>query len=320
VEATTRTETSVAVERSDLAGRYAAALEAYLTRPDEIGLVQAHDLGREALDQGLGVLVMIAVHSDALARLINRPRTTRERGRVWEAAERFAVEAFSPFEMAHRGYWEANAALHRLNELLEGQARRIAGALHDEAGQLLAAVHFALAELSRDAAPEHAAEIRSVRDLLDQTEERLRGLAHELRPPVLSQQGLMPALRFLAESVSKRWGLSVTVDGGIEGAVPATVETTIYRIVQEALANAGKHARAASAQVRVCQTPRAILCVVSDDGVGFAPSPRATPAGLGLVQIREQAAALGGSVRLGARSPHGAELVLEIPLVGQRIR
>jgi signal transduction histidine kinase len=130
----------------------------------------------------------------------------------------------------------------------------------------------------------------------------------------------MAALRFLAASTSKRWGLSVSVEGEI-GTVPATVETTIYRIVQEALTNVGKHAQATSAHVRVRQGARGITCVIFDDGVGFGgTNARGSAAGLGMVQIREQAAALGGLVRLGTNAPHGAELTVEIPLGRTRSR
>jgi signal transduction histidine kinase len=322
VEATSRRQTAVAADNRDLAARYADALEAYVFDPDESGLVHAHDLGREALDQRLGVLATATMHSQALAAVMKRPLRDRDRANVCEAAERFAIEALSPFEMAHHGYWEANLALHRLNELLEAQARRIAATLHDEASQLLAAVHFSLAELALRLAPEQAAEVRAARQLLDQTEERLRGLAHELRPPVLHQHGLIAALRFLADATSKRWGLTITVHGDVDRSIPATVETTIYRIVQEAVTNAAKHGRATTVAVQVSRSPKGILCAVRDDGVGFpgvSASGNSAP-GLGLIQIKEQAAALGGTVRFGANAPRGAELIVDIPLSRSRLQ
>src|SRR5439155_2383616 len=115
------------------------------------------------------------------------------------------------------GFWEANAVLRRLNDVLEGQAKRIASMLHDDTGQLLASVHFALAHVAGEVPPESAQEIQAARALLVEIEQRLRSLAHELRPPILDDLGLVPALKFLADSAWKRWGLPVTVHASIDG-------------------------------------------------------------------------------------------------------
>jgi signal transduction histidine kinase len=321
VEATIRRDAGLRGAARHL-DRYAAAFRDYLETPGEAGLARANEIGREALDEGLGVLVMSSVQSEILKAALAAARTEEERVRVSRLAERFAMEALSPFEMAYRGYWEANAALHRLNELLEGQARRIAAALHDEAGQILAGAHFSLAELARTA-PEQAGKVGEVRTLLTEAEDRLRNLAHELRPPALNNHGLVPALRFLAESTSKRWGLAVSVRGALDRTLPATVETTLYRIAQEALTNAAKHARASSVNVTVRRTAASVVCSVSDNGVGFASMNGAGSEmsnGLGLLQIKEQVAALGGVLRVGPNRPQGAELTVEIPLDRSRRR
>ena len=131
--------------RPDLALDYAVALQHYLSEPEEPALARAHELGRQALTEGLGVLDMATLHSAAIALTLQRPLADCERARVLEGLEKFFLETLSPFEMAHRGFWEANVVLHRLNDVLEGQAKRIAAQLHDESAQLLASVHFALA-------------------------------------------------------------------------------------------------------------------------------------------------------------------------------
>jgi signal transduction histidine kinase len=184
---------------------------------------------------------MATLHSRALPGTLASMRDDAERTKRLEAVERFFVEASSPFEMAFLSFREANVVLHRLNDVLEGQARRIAHALHDEAAQLLASVHLALAEIGVRF-PDAAKSMNDVRGLLEQIEDRLRNLSHELRPPILEDLGLIPALEFLADSVSKRWGLAVTVNAAIDGGVPATVETTLYRIIHEALINVVRHA------------------------------------------------------------------------------
>jgi len=307
----------VSNRRPDLAGDYTVALQHYLSEPEEPALARAHELGRKALIDGLGVLDMATLHSCALAATLQQPLADGERARVLEGVEKFFLETLSPFEMAHRGFWESNVVLHRLNDVLEGQAKRIATQLHDESAQLLASMHFALAEVARQLPVERAAGIQAARDLLGEIELRLRSLAHELRPPILDDLGLVPALEFLADSVSKRWGVPITVEATIERPMAATIEATLYRITQEALTNAGKHARASRVEVMVRQRDHSILCSIGDDGVGvdaLAIGRGKGGRGIGLVEIEERVAALGGSLRLAARAPRGTELMVEIPL------
>ncbi|MCZ7627532.1 MAG: histidine kinase [Candidatus Methylomirabilis sp.] len=99
-----------------------------------------------------------------------------------------------------------------MNETLEQESRRIAHALHDEAGRLLAAVDIALDEFAHELPPPAQPHLQEVKALLDQIEAQLRHVSHELRPTVLDDLGLVPALEFLAEGVSARTGLSITVE------------------------------------------------------------------------------------------------------------
>ena len=303
--------------RPDLAADYAIALQHYLSEPEEPALARAHELGRQALTEGLGVLDMATLHSCALAATLKQPLPDGERSRVLDAVEKFFLETLSPYEMAHRGFWEANVVLHRLNDVLEGQAKRIAAQLHDDSAQLLASVHFALAEIASQVPADRACAIQAARDLLTQIEQRLRSLAHELRPPILDDLGLVPALEFLGETVTKRWGLPVTVLVSLDRELPATVESTLYRIAQEALTNAAKHAKATQAHVTLTHSAHSIACSIRDDGIGVdlaAVAPGKGGRGMGLVEISERVAALGGVLHLRATSPHGTELTVEIPL------
>jgi signal transduction histidine kinase len=306
-------------ERTEtLARDYSVALRAYLADPEEeAGLERAYELGRRALADGLGVLEMATVHSRALPATLETADEENDRLKRLEAVERFFVEASSPFEMAFLSFREANVVLHRLNDVLEGQARRIAHALHDEAAQLLASVHMALADVALHY-PDTTKSVSDVRGLLEQIEERLRNLSHELRPPILEDLGLVPALEFLADSVSKRWGLAVSVNALIDGHVPATVETTMYRIVSEALINVVRHARATHADVVLRKEAHRMICSVRDNGIGLdtsvAEKGKTKGRGLGLVEIQERTAALGGVLRLVPNTERGTDLTVEIPL------
>ena len=145
----------------------------------------------------------------------------------------------------------------------------------------------------------------------------MRHFSHELRPPILDDLGLVPALAFLAESVSKRWGLEVDVQASLDQGLPATVETTLYRIVQEGLNNVVKHAKATRARVCLQRGTHKILCSVRDDGIGFdstVAAHRKDGRGLGLMEIQERVVALGGVLRVGGGEGNGADLTVEIPL------
>ena len=171
-------------------GRYRASLCKYLAAPGEAQRSRAYELGRRSLTEGLGVLDIAAAHGDALRSLRTSRATDAVPGAVVEAASDFLAECLSPFEMSHRGAREGARAWQRVNEALENEAKRIAHALHDEAGQLLAAVHIAIAEIAGELPARSRARLKEVRRLLDRIETELRNLSHELRPTVLDRLGL----------------------------------------------------------------------------------------------------------------------------------
>ena len=289
------------------------ALDEHLRRGEEAGLLSAYDLGRRALGSGLGVLDVAGLAHEVL--LAACAREQGEPPRAVEAAGHVLLECLSPFEMACRGVREANTALRGLNDLLEEQTRRISHELHDQAGQLLASVHLALDELARDLPSAAAARIDPIRDLLDSIEEQLRRLSHELRPTILDDLGLGPALEFLAEGVAGRSGLAITVERMPEARLPSRVETVLYRVVQEALNNVSKHARASAVTIVVEDQEGVVTCSIRDDGVGFDPSTvgrHDDAGGIGLIGIRERLARLGGSLEIRS-NPRGTQLLVMIP-------
>ena len=212
---------------------------------------------------------------------------------------------------------EAARALHALNQRLEEEARRIAHALHDEAGQMLASVYLALAEVAADLPLPAQARLAQVRSLLEAVEAQLRRLSHELRPTILDDWGLVPAIEFLAEGMAKRTGVSVRVSGSTGGRLPTQVETALYRAVQEGLTNVTRHAQASRATVRLERHADKIVCSVHDDGRGFDTSDRSAftdRQGLGLVGIRERVATLGGMLSIVSSPGMGTTLEIAVPL------
>jgi signal transduction histidine kinase len=223
----------------------------------------------------------------------------------------------SPHEMALRTSREASEAWKHLNERLEAESRRLAHALHDEAGQLLASVHIALSEIASDLPPSGRRRLKESRNLLLRIEEELRRISHELRPTVLDVLGLGPALAALAEGVSKRGGFEVKVEGSMGDRLPANAETALYRVVQEALTNVGRHAGATSVTVRLQRSRGILFCMVRDDGKGFDASRILAPgggSGLGLLGMKERMGSLGGSLSIKSRPGRGTELTFQVPL------
>ena len=300
-----------------LAEEYAAALHDFLAGAGEAALHRAYELGRRAIVDGLSLLELVSLHHRALAQVVTGAAPGGSDARVFEAAQTFLAESLSSFEMTQREFREAVAALRRLNQTLEEEAQRIARALHDDAGQLLVSVYLALDEVARDLRPRERNRLKEVRGLLDEVERHLRRLSHELRPPILDDFGLLPALEFLAQGVSARTGIPIDVEGPKDRRLPRPVETTLYRVVQEALTNATRHARPSRVKVSVRRETEGVRCAVLDDGTGFDAAAilnGRAGRGLGLMGMRERLSAAGGQLAIDSTPGRGTELTICIPL------
>jgi signal transduction histidine kinase len=304
--------------REELGPAYGLALKDLLDGGDpEVALMKAYELGRRAMAGGMGILDTVSVHSRALKAALAERTDPRQMIDVVEAARAFLLESLSPFEMTHSGVLETNAALRHLNETLEVEAQRIARALHDDAEQLLASVHIALSETARGLPERARLQIDEVRDLLRQVEGELRQLSHELRPTVLDDLGLLPALEYLAEGVAKRARLQISVRGSESGRLPPSIEVALYRIVQQALSNITRHAHAQRVRIFLERAPRQVRCAIADNGVGFDVEEvlgRVGDRGLGLIGMRERADAVKGTVRITSTAGRGTEITVVIPL------
>lgn len=210
---------------------------------------------------------------------------------------------------------QAEQALRQLNERMEDEAKRIAHALHDEVSGLLGSVHLAIAECARELPVDKRDHLHPVKQLLGEIEDQIRGLSRELRPTILDDLGLLPALEFLADGISKRNGVKITVRGSVSEQLPSNAATALYRIAQEALTNVMRHAKATEAQVEVLHDKDTLLYSIRDNGVGFdVPEvlSRRGERGLGLIGIRERVSALGGSLVIRSTPGQGTELVVTI--------
>jgi two-component system sensor histidine kinase DegS len=214
----------------------------------------------------------------------------------------------------------AEQALHRLNEALEERAKHIAHELHDEASQLLVSVHIAIDGMVNTLPPPAQQTIGEIKTLIERIETELRRLSHELRPTILDDLGLVPAVEFLTQGVSKRFGIPITVEGDTSGRLSPQAEVALYRIVQEALNNITKHARATQVSVRLEKEESKIRLTITDNGTGFDVQSimgQKGRTGLGLVGIRERVIPLRGECIINSSPGKGTEISVLVPSEGK---
>ena len=296
---------------------YAATLREYAMGGGEAGLGRAYELGRRAIAERKSLLELVSLHHKTLKELFQNSVDRGSQGRLVQISCDFLSECVSPYEMAQRGFQEAVRALRQLNETLEEEIKRIAYSVHDEAGQLLVAVHLALANLALELPSGRKEQVTQIEGLLNEVEKHLRRYSHELRPTILDDLGWIPAIRFLAEGISKRANLPIHIETKVSTRLPGTIETTLYRVVQEALTNAVKHAHAKNIWIRAWLKDQVLHCSIRDDGAGFdAPAVQATTArkGLGLVAMRERLSAIGGNLWIESSQRSGTELLIRLPM------
>jgi signal transduction histidine kinase len=294
---------------------YRSGLSEYALRGGEAALGRAYALGRRAISEKMSLIELASLHHQALHEMLADAGGALRYRELLTVGGDFLAETLSPYEMAHRGVQDAIAALRQLNETLEEEIKRIAYAVHDEAGQLLVAVHLALADLSRELPQHQKAEVGRIEELLNQVEKQLRRYSHELRPTVLDDLGWVPAIRLLAEGVSRRANLKIRVKTTIAGRLAGPLEIALYRIVQEALTNAARHAKASQVWIRIERRNRALCCTIEDDGVGFDAREVQSDGkrrGLGLIGMQERLNAIGGTLSIKSAPGRGTKLLIQL--------
>lgn len=219
------------------------------------------------------------------------------------------------YEEGERARDELKELSARLLSAQEEERRNISRELHDEVGQSLSAL---LMEAGNAAAtvPAGSTEVRrhveSIKKLAEASVNVIRNMTLLLRPSMLDDFGLVPALEWQAREVSKRTGLRVQVAAEESaGELSDELKTCIYRVVQEALHNCARHSQARSVKVVVKQEPSRIILSVEDDGHGFDTR---RVRGLGLVGMEERVHHLGGQFEVESRPGSGTRVAVELPL------
>lgn len=227
---------------------------------------------------------------------------------------------------------EANAARHRrliergaedlrrlslrLSQAQEAERKSISRELHDQVGQTLTALRIELVnieEFRQDAGGGFAQHMAEARKLAEEALRTVRDISMGLRPALLDELGLDPALKWQAREFTRRSGVAVEIqiDGSLDR-LPDTHRTCVYRVAQEALTNCARHARASQIRITVHGGATAISLTVEDNGVGF-DVPAASSRGLGLLGAGERVRELGGTMEIFSQPSKGTLLRCEIP-------
>jgi PAS domain S-box-containing protein len=227
-----------------------------------------------------------------------------------------AIQNALLYEEIHSGRERLQALSRRLVEVQEVERRYISRKLHDDTSQALIGLVFALEIIKRDAGnPEAVASgFVELERIIGEILGNLHHLAVDLRPTALDHLGLIPAVRQYIDGISEKHSLPIHLDvPQLTNRLPGDIETALYRIIQEALANVIRHAKATQANVRIELREGQVRAFVSDDGCGFNVDEALASERLGLFGMRERAEMLGGSLTIISEPGRGARISMEIP-------
>jgi signal transduction histidine kinase len=227
-------------------------------------------------------------------------------------AETFAARAAVAVELSQR---VARDAVRRVVEAQELERRRLARELHDETGQALTSILLGLKPLEAALADEESrTALAELREHVVAALQDVRRLAVELRPAVLDDFGLVPALERLTDAFAEQTNIRVDLHSALgETRLPTEVETALYRVVQESFTNILKHANAQNVSVSLTRRDSGVAAVIEDDGNGFDPRT-GREGGIGLLGMRERLALLDGRLEVESRPGAGTTVVAEVPV------
>jgi signal transduction histidine kinase len=212
---------------------------------------------------------------------------------------------------------ENQSLISYLFQAREDERKALAREMHDELGQILTAIDLELHSLLRmhtEMGIDIQKRIRCLLDLSAIATSSIHRIASNLRPAILDRLGLGAAIEWLAKEYERGEAFATRLDVDImEEKVGERTATALFRIAQEALTNAARHARSSLVEVTLRQSPREIVLEIRDDGVGIGPERAASPDSFGLIGIRERAFELGGEALIAGESGQGTRLFVSIP-------
>ena len=220
------------------------------------------------------------------------------------------------FEDVVQARTELRTLSDRLVEAQETERRAISRELHDEVGQAVSALSLAIgnvaARISPESIDESKEQLQSIRQIAERTVAVVRDMSLLLRPSMLDDLGLIPALEWQAREVWRNADVRVTVRAdSVAEELGDEQKTCIYRVVQEALRNVTRHASAKQVEIRLTQNERVLHLTIEDDGQGFSPEREK---GVGLLGMQERVRRLNGSFQVNSEPGHGTTIRVDLPV------
>jgi two-component system, NarL family, sensor histidine kinase UhpB len=215
-------------------------------------------------------------------------------------------------------YARVRALAQELERVREQERQSLARELHDEFGQLLAALRIDASWIRRktqDVLPEIAERASAMAHVIERVQQAAKRMTSELRPPVLDDSGLVPALRSLVDEFAERHDVTCELHISDDGRdIGDPLATPLYRITQEALTNITKHAQATRVRVELVTGRDTVTLIIADNGRGLTEADRRKPGSFGLVGMQERAAAVGGELGVSSTAGEGVTIEIQLPL------
>lgn len=200
-------------------------------------------------------------------------------------------------------------------EAQENERQRIASDLHDGLIQTLTTISYKFANAGKNYDQEQKKYFHELKSSISNVIAETRNIAYSILPPILRQFGIIPALKSLSEQVRAQNNINVVFQTyELEGRLDDKLELALYRIAQEALSNAAKHAEAKNVKIQLINHPGMLVLIIEDDGKGFDISDRSNSKGMGLVNIQNRINMFHGNFILNSSPDLGTEIMVEIPL------
>ena len=297
-------------------------LSSFLSEADQV-VYQKQVARRRGGEIGIYELSWLKKDQEAIFTLVSPKPIFDERGQFKGS---FAVVTdITQRKQAEEALRESEKQLRVLSSQLltaqETERKRISRELHDELGQSLTVMKLRLSYIEKKLS-EHQVELKEECEsgvrFVDQIIENVRRLSRDLSPTILDDFGLSAALRWMINNFAKSYAIKVLLNmTDIDSLVPSVSHVVVYRTVQEALTNIGKHSRARNVSVDIHQESGVVLFCIEDDGVGFdetAPARNPEESGMGLATMKGRAQMVGGTLQIRAREGKGTKIILSIPI------